>query len=662
MVIGVLVELSNKNIDKVFDYLVPKQLEDNIKVGIRVEVPFGRQTLEGFVLEIKDENSSNYELKEIISIKDSDIILNEELLELGKVMSKNTLATLISCYQVMLPKALKAKQGSVVNKKFDTYYRVNEEMVWVENNVLTDEVQNLIEQGVEFGGIILSYSSLLEEASEKKNPLAKDIIKKHLKEIKKNIERIKPILMLEKLNDDKSVPKIDNGNDKGGIGFQQIAIIQSLFNSIIELNRFMQLFSLELNGQKIEIENKNLDFYYQYEKICELNKDFTIYLKTKDYLTKKPYSNDKIRLFFDNNSYFLNGFVESKTDTSDHGTQYGGYLFRKRNSFGEYDYFLGCSKNTKLFREHLASSISEEDRSEFERFYYYQLKTQTIYNNYKNQNGESYEIDKQKLKDAILDATKECGLPFSYEREDTPTNYLKKIENENPSLFKLVISNENVMQLQLSIIKNLKTIFGKYVSKVPALKDVIDREYKLLKDFNDDIQTVSSNKIIYYAPVSQKELEELQNQKEDLKKDAKLYFFKIENKDLRDKSKRINKIGTDNLHTMYFKALMSENQYTFDIGAGMVFFREQNYTGKKIIHEKNKPIKNKTYGYTKKESVFEYDISKDKRYFEDKFFLHLSLSINYTKSSLKISDLNSKVNKFLYKTSFYLSERAQKAC
>ena len=94
---------------------------------------------------------------------------------------------------------------------------------------------------------------------------------------------------------------------------------------------------------------------------------------------------------------------------------------------------------------------------------------------------------------------------------------------------------------------------------------------------------------------------------------------------------------------------MSENQYTFDIGAGMVFFREQNYTGKKIIHEKNKPIKNKTYGYTKKESVFEYDISKDKRYFEDKFFLHLSLSINYTKSSLKISDLNSKVNKFLYK-------------
>mgnify|MGYP003307410398 CR=1 FL=1 len=54
LVIGVLVELSSKNIDKMFDYLVPKHLEEFIKVGIRVEVPFGSQTLEGFVLEIKE--------------------------------------------------------------------------------------------------------------------------------------------------------------------------------------------------------------------------------------------------------------------------------------------------------------------------------------------------------------------------------------------------------------------------------------------------------------------------------------------------------------------------------------------------------------------------------------------------------------------------------
>ena len=103
----------------------------------------------------------------------------------------------------------------------------------------------------------------------------------------------------------------------------------------------------------------------------------------------------------------------------------------------------------------------------------------------------------------------------------------------------------------------------------------------------------------------------------------------IQNKDLKDKSNRKNKSGIDNLHTLYFKTLMSEHQHTFDIGAGMVFFREKNYRGKKIIHQRNKPIQNKTPNYPKLESLFEYDIVKDKRYFENKFFLHLSMMIRY---------------------------------
>ena len=124
MIIGVLVELSNKNIDKIFDYSVPLHMQEYIKVGIRVEVPFGRMSLEGFVLEIKEDTSLE-SLKEIISIIDDDVILNDELLLLGKEVQRNTLSTLISCYQVMLPKALKAKRGVSVNKKFDIYYKLN---------------------------------------------------------------------------------------------------------------------------------------------------------------------------------------------------------------------------------------------------------------------------------------------------------------------------------------------------------------------------------------------------------------------------------------------------------------------------------------------------------------------------------------------------------
>ena len=124
MVVGVLVQLSSQNVDKIFDYLVPRELENSIQIGIRVLVPFGRQTLEGFVLEIKD--SSSIELKEVYSVVDQDIVLNDELLELGKVIQKDTLSTLISAYQVMLPRALKAKAGSTVHKKFHTFYRLRQ--------------------------------------------------------------------------------------------------------------------------------------------------------------------------------------------------------------------------------------------------------------------------------------------------------------------------------------------------------------------------------------------------------------------------------------------------------------------------------------------------------------------------------------------------------
>lgn len=127
MIAGVLVELSNKNVDRVFDYIIPLELQNLIKVGIRVSVPFNKMMLEGFVLEIKDKSDYDVELKSIINVIDYNIILNHELLELGRWMSKTTVSTLISCYQVMLPKALKAKSGSVVNIKFDTFYRLNNE-------------------------------------------------------------------------------------------------------------------------------------------------------------------------------------------------------------------------------------------------------------------------------------------------------------------------------------------------------------------------------------------------------------------------------------------------------------------------------------------------------------------------------------------------------
>ena len=121
MFANILVELKAKRIDKTFTYLIPNNLKDKVKVGIRVLVPFGKQTLEGFVLKIEDELECDYELKEIITVIDEEPILNEEMLELGKYISVKTLCNLIHAYQTMLPAALKARKDFVVNKKYITY-------------------------------------------------------------------------------------------------------------------------------------------------------------------------------------------------------------------------------------------------------------------------------------------------------------------------------------------------------------------------------------------------------------------------------------------------------------------------------------------------------------------------------------------------------------
>ena len=147
MIARVLVELSNKNIDKPFDYIVPDNLVNKIKVGKRVKVPFNNRILEGFVIEVQDD--INDELKTIIDVVDEDVVLNEELLELGKFISEKYLSTLISSYQVMLPKALKAKNNTKINKKINKYIVLNVEKDLLKSYKLNKNQDEIINRLIE---------------------------------------------------------------------------------------------------------------------------------------------------------------------------------------------------------------------------------------------------------------------------------------------------------------------------------------------------------------------------------------------------------------------------------------------------------------------------------------------------------------------------------
>lgn len=122
MYVSVLTQIGVKAVDQTFFYHVPKLLENNIKIGVRVRIPFGNMILDGFVLGISDNSSyDNSKIKDIINVIDEEPVLNKEMLLLGKYMSDNLLASLSSCYQVMLPKALKAEVKSNIKIKYDRY-------------------------------------------------------------------------------------------------------------------------------------------------------------------------------------------------------------------------------------------------------------------------------------------------------------------------------------------------------------------------------------------------------------------------------------------------------------------------------------------------------------------------------------------------------------
>ena len=180
MYIDVLVELKAKKLDKTFTYSVPSSLESSVDVGKRVIVPFGRQKLEGFILSINTNDSFDYSIKDIISVVDDEVIINDEMMKLGKYIKNKTLCTLISAYQTMLPSALKAHKDFVVNKKFDTYLTLLDRDIEIKS-----EKQRLI-----YDLLCSSEFVLKRDCTVISNYIVKSFIDKgYIKEIKKEVYR-----------------------------------------------------------------------------------------------------------------------------------------------------------------------------------------------------------------------------------------------------------------------------------------------------------------------------------------------------------------------------------------------------------------------------------------------------------------------------------------
>ena len=183
----VLIEYKVKSLDRTFTYIIPPDLENVLKKGMKVTVPFGNgdKTINGFVTDItNDENYGN--LKSIISVEDENLVLSDELLKLGEYVRDTYLCTLISAYQTMLPSSLKIKTITSSYKKYETYLISDMQESFLEDYMLNEAKNDMQKE------IIASILKDKKIFKNKFNPSSvKTLIKKGIiKEYKEEVYRI----------------------------------------------------------------------------------------------------------------------------------------------------------------------------------------------------------------------------------------------------------------------------------------------------------------------------------------------------------------------------------------------------------------------------------------------------------------------------------------
>ena len=106
----VIVDVPTMQTDQPYTYAIPKRLENQIQVGIRVIAPFGRgnREVQGFVVGIDQPTEYHGTLKPIAGLMDLVPVLNPQLLKLSRWMVNQTYGFWITCLYTMLHNVLKA--------------------------------------------------------------------------------------------------------------------------------------------------------------------------------------------------------------------------------------------------------------------------------------------------------------------------------------------------------------------------------------------------------------------------------------------------------------------------------------------------------------------------------------------------------------------------
>lgn len=320
------------------------------------------------------------------------------------------------------------------------------------------------------------------------------------------------------------------------------------------------------NGTEAEKEER---FYGEFSTLWNTLDQITpLYNKVRNYMTRKPYSTEKIKLNFENSTLLDGWDVNKEADNT-------SLIFRKDGL-----YYLGImnKKYNKIFRK-----------------------------DFETDKGICYEKMEYKLLPGANKMLPKVFFSSSRIGEFKPDDEL--IENYR---------NETHKKGEKFNINHCHRLINFFKSSIQKHNDwkhfgfrfSDTKRYEDLSGFYREVEQ-QGYKITFKAIP-----ESYINQ---MVAEGKLYLFQIYNKDFSPSSK-----GTPNMHTLYWKMLFDAENLKNVVyklnGQAEVFYRKSSIKDEnKIIHNANVPIVNKNELNSKKHSRFAYDIIKDRRFTVDKF-------------------------------------------
>lgn len=398
-----------------------------------------------------------------------------------------------------------------------------------------------------------------------------------------------------------------------------VAKVKALLDAIKSLQHFVK----PLLGKGDE-SDKDERFYGELASLwTELDTVTPLYNMIRNYMTRKPYSEKKIKLNFEN-PQLLGGWDANKEK------DYATIILRRNGMY----YLAIMNKDSKR----LLGKTMPSDGEYYEKMVYKFFKdVTTMIPKCSTQLKDVQAFFKVNTDDFVLNS-KAFNKPLTITKEVFDLNNVlygkfKKFQKGYLSATGDTAGYTHAVNVWIKFCMDfLNSYESTCMYDFSSLKF---ESYLSLDAFYQD-----ANLLLYklsFTNVSVSFIDKLVDE-------GKMYLFQIYNKDFSDYSK-----GTPNMHTLYWKALFDERNLADVVyklnGQAEMFYRKKSINNTHPTHPANHPIQNKNKDNKKKESVFEYDLIKDRRYTVDKFLFHVPITMNF--KSVGSENINQQVREYL---------------